>query len=553
MLALNNREINKSKIMRGPWTTFFLTILIFAAIMFSIEWIAGESIKFNLKYINGFLDIGMAFALMLIYNTTYYSFITTRKTKVLVYSLAFLGGAVMDLLSFILVVYSNIYDLANTLKLGLLVGNLNLFILFAILIWVETRVSEESIAGDSKRIYTLIPLVIPMIIILLTVYFNYSIHYSSLAYYVELIGIAISYMICLELIFLMLLSMRQYYSNHNENYIKMISAYIFYFNAILFGNFMGSYGQCTYFFTNLYQVVAAGILLKYTYRLYIGNPLKDIQQREEQVHVFAKNIETVIRKKTNEVNEINKQFLVELEYARSIQQSLLPPRKLVIKNTHFISEYFPCDKLSGDFYDIYKIDDETIGMYILDVSGHGISAALMTMFCNNYIRSTERLIMRFRGLKPHKNLANFFEEFNKMNFPDEMHMVVFFASYNMTTKVLTYCSGGMNCIPIVVSEDGSITYLDESEGFAICKLHGIYTPEYISSNIQLKPGDRVLFYTDGLVDKEKNQVFTQSELEQTLKEGVHLSLTQLNERLISKVYPYNSNLEDDITYFIMEI
>lgn len=161
--------------------------------------------------------------------------------------------------------------------------------------------------------------------------------------------------------------------------------------------------------------------------------------------------------------------------------------------------------------------------------------------------------MRFRGLKPHKNLANFFEEFNKMNFPDEMHMVVFFASYNMTTKKLTYCSGGMNCIPFVIGEDGSIRYLEDSEGFAICKLNDIFTPEYKSASVTLKSGERVIFYTDGLVDKEKNQVFNQNELEQVFRDAPRLNLKQINERLISRIYPYSTKLEDDITYFIMEV
>lgn len=76
-------------------------------------------------------------------------------------------------------------------------------------------------------------------------------------------------------------------------------------------------------------------------------------------------------------------------------------------------------------FDIYRLNEENIGMYVLDVSGHGVSAALMTMFCNNYIKSSEKLIMKYRGLKPHRNLKHFYDEFNKMNFPDEMYMVMF--------------------------------------------------------------------------------------------------------------------------------
>lgn len=553
MLEGKLQHLNHSSAMKGPLLTFIGSILLFLVILFSQDWLIRQALNVNLSAISGFFDISMAFGLILVYNTGYYTFVTTRKRKMLIHALAFQSAAIFDLISFIVLVFSQTVAVVDNLQLGNFLGNMNLFILFAFIIWAATERDETIATVKGNQYFVLMPAIVIVFFISFLALIDLAVKRMDSLNWIGPAGVGISYVVCLELIFLMILNMRLYYSDRNENHVRMISGYIFFLMAMLYNNFMSQYGQLATLFSCIFQVMGVAVLLKYTYKLYIGNPLKDILRREEQVHVFAKNIETVIRKKTNEVSEINKRFLLELEYAKSIQQSLLPPGRLVIKNTHFISEYFPCDKLSGDFYDIYKIDDENIGMYILDVSGHGISAALMTMFCNNYIRSTERLIMRFRGLKPHKNLANFFEEFNKMNFPDEMHMVVFFASYNMTTKKLTYCSGGMNCIPFVVSEDGSIAYLDDSEGFAICKLNGIYTPEYKSSSITLKTGDRVIFYTDGLVDQEKNQVFSQTELEQAFKEGHKLTLRQMNERVIARIYPNSTILEDDITYFIMEV
>lgn len=553
MIGIKEQRSNHVANMKAPMYTFLIGFAIFVFVFGAKEVLIHQVINVNFSLINGFLDIGMIICLMLIYNTTYYAFVVSKKMKVLALSIGFLGAGVFELLSFLMVVYSNYNKQIDLLQLGSMLGNLNLMILFAVIIWARTRIPEDAVAGDNKPMIIMTPILIGLMFLSFTFLMNLTFLRTESFYWVGPVELTLSFIVCLELVLLMVLSAQQYYGEHNVNYVSIISAYILLLISMLFANFLGQYGQMTRFFTNVFQVAGTGVLLKYSYRIYIGNPIRNIQQREDQVYLFAKNIERVIQKKTNEVNEINNRFLTELEYAKNIQQSLLPPNRLVMKNTHFISEYFPCDKLSGDFYDIYKIDDDNIGMYILDVSGHGISAALMTMFCNNYIRSTERLIMRFRGLKPHKNLANFFEEFNKMNFPDEMHMVIFFASYNQITKKLTYCSGGMNCIPFVVSEDGTIKYLEESEGFAICNLNGIYTPEYKSAVINLKSGDRVLFYTDGLVDREKNQVFDQDELEQVFKESARGSLRQLNEKLISKIYPQSGKLEDDITYFIMEV
>ena len=231
-------------------------------------------------------------------------------------------------------------------------------------------------------------------------------------------------------------------------------------------------------------------------------------EKGEVMIQYAKNKEKIDRRRKKESEDVNKQLGDEIENAKRSQQSLLPPRRFYYKNTLFVSEYIPCGSLSGDFYDIYQIDEDNIGMYVLDVSGHGISAALMTMFCNNYVKSTERLIKRYRGLKPHRNIQHFYDEFNKMSFPDEMHMVIFFASYNVKTRLLKYSNGGLKNFPILFKKDGQIKSLDQNIGFPICKMSDIYIPEYESTHIQLAVGDRAIFFTAGLIDESKNNIMT---------------------------------------------
>lgn len=143
---------------------------------------------------------------------------------------------------------------------------------------------------------------------------------------------------------------------------------------------------------------------------------------------------------------------------------------------------------------------------MLDVSGHGLSAALLTMFSNNYLKSTDKNLQLTRGLKPDRTLHYFYEQFNKLNFPDEMHMVVFYATLNLNTRTLTYCSAGLNCSPIRFKKNGKVEYLDKSEGFPICKLMDFIVPEFRSEKIKLEKGDR-LYFTDGLIDQEKNNTF----------------------------------------------
>ncbi len=275
-------------------------------------------------------------------------------------------------------------------------------------------------------------------------------------------------------------------------------------------------------------------------------------KKHSDSYEYNKKVENMVQDRTKEMKKEKDKFVDELEYARIIQQSLLPLRELTFDDISFSSAYFPCERLSGDFYDIYRIDENSIGMYVLDVSGHGISAALMTMFCNNFIKSPERIVKKYRGLKPHRNLSNFYEEFNKVNFPPEMYMVMMYASYNIKTRVLTYCSGGLNSEPIVIRKNGGIEYLDQSSGFPICRMEDVFVPEYESARIQLYKGDRVIFYTDGLVDDMHNGVLGLDDLKAILNMCRDEELTILNQQIQSQIIPIADTLSDDITYFIME-
>lgn len=304
---------------------------------------------------------------------------------------------------------------------------------------------------------------------------------------------------------------------------------------------------------HLFWITGAAI---YFYEINQSNiliPVKENKLMQNQFNLYAKNLKKIIDKKTVQVREINNRLIDELEYARIIQQSLLPDGKTTFRDVTLYSEYFPCERLSGDFFDLYRLDDDHIALYLLDVSGHGISAALLTMFSSNYLKSNDQNLMRYRGFKPERNLKHFYEQFNLMSFPDEMHMVLFYASLNLTTKVLTYCTGGMNCAPIRFSKTGHVDFLDDSTGFPICKLSDFITPEYKSEQITLEKGDRVLFYTDGLIDLEKNGVFDLDGLLDFYKNHSHLSTNDINDLIARKIAQVKNNLNDDITYILMEV
>ena len=150
MTGTKERHSNHVASMKAPMYTFLIGFAIFVFVFATKEVLVHQVINVNFSLINGFLDIGMIICLMLLYNTAYYAFVVSKKTKVFALTLGFLGAGVFELLSFLMMVYANYNKQVDLLQLSSMFGNLNLLMLFAVIIWARTRVSEDSTTSENK-------------------------------------------------------------------------------------------------------------------------------------------------------------------------------------------------------------------------------------------------------------------------------------------------------------------------------------------------------------------------------------------------------------------
>ncbi|MGB3366393.1 MAG: SpoIIE family protein phosphatase [Acidaminobacteraceae bacterium] len=523
-----------------------LVMFITASLGYADYYFKNEMINYTMS---AFFNVANIILIFLVFLASYHSYLAMKSTRYFVLSISFLFLGCLNVFMYIY----NLYGFMQSGSFGLV--HVNIYVLerliMALVIYVVAVMdSDKTTELSNKSLIFVLPIISLIFVMLIANLAVTIIPFDNLKFIVLRIEIGIG-LIYLVAFYKML---RIYILNKHQKVLIMTSSLAIFVvsQVVFFVNY--NFSIMDYILNSAFRMIALILVLE-SIMLYDANRgSTDIKTQENQLKLYADRLDVVIEKRTQKMQAETNQFISELEYAKLIQQSLLPQKKMHFKNgTIFLSEYFPCERLSGDFYDIYKIDEDNIAMYILDVSGHGISAALMTMFCNNYIKSTERLIKRYRGLKPHRNLKHFYDEFNKMNFPEEMHMVIFFASYNVVTKVLTYCSGGMNCEPIIFKKNGSFELLDKSVGFPICKLSEFFQPDFSSEKIVLEEGDKVIFYTDGLVDKLKNKIIDNEELIELFINNSSYSSKEINELLVSKINPYKDILDDDISYFIMEI
>ena len=234
------------------------------------------------------------------------------------------------------------------------------------------------------------------------------------------------------------------------------------------------------------------------------------------------------------------------EAGRCIQFQLLPEKTLSFEPFDFTHHIIPSLYLSGDFVDYFCINDNYVGFYIIDVSGHGAPSAFVTVLLKSLV---DQFINRFRGemdsiiLDPSILLKRLSTEI--LNAHLGKYLTMFYAVIDRKTDMMHYSIGGHFPNPII-AHDGQITFL-EGSGFPI----GVFDKaEYRTYTLQLPKNFNMVMFSDGVLE-----ILEQEELKD--KEEFLLSLIgddhQVSiESLLEKL---NLNdvreMPDDITFLLL--
>ncbi len=242
--------------------------------------------------------------------------------------------------------------------------------------------------------------------------------------------------------------------------------------------------------------------------------------------------------------EVAKKTQKELTDARIIQEGILPS-----KGNHsglcIDYKYIPSMFLSGDMFDVIKIDDDRVCLYIADVVGHGLSASLITMF----IRQTMRMLVTSEKLiYPDSLLSALIKRFGELNLEDDKYFTIFYGVYSKSKNELEYANAGHNAIPIKISKEGEVSLI-EGRGLPISLIFS--KGKYTESKIKLNVGDKILFYTDGITETRDyfNEFFGVERLMQVIRKNKRNLLDSIVNSVIS--YRWGSQ-EDDIAVLLVE-
>ena len=184
----------------------------------------------------------------------------------------------------------------------------------------------------------------------------------------------------------------------------------------------------------------------------------------------------------------------DLEAAAEIQKSLLPHHALDIPHIHSAWQFEPCDGVGGDIFQIHPIGDEDISVYVLDVCGHGVSAALVAVTVTQFLQGLHNR-MRLTGkiFTPEAVLDRLNNAFPLDRF--DCFFTIAYVSLNVKTGKLTYSNAGHEP-PLILKPDGTLDILAH---------HGTvigsgFDKAFDQETLILSPGERLILYTDGLTD-----------------------------------------------------
>lgn len=241
------------------------------------------------------------------------------------------------------------------------------------------------------------------------------------------------------------------------------------------------------------------VLARVRTHLALKQSVEQIRDLERSLSVRNRELETANARLVAAADQARR----ELDLAARVQLSLLPKSPPQVPGLKFAWAFKPCQQLAGDSLNICPFDDGRVGFYVLDVAGHGVSAALLAVAATRLLspRDPDSILVDpagdgvARGRTPSSpaDVASRLDQRFGWNPDTEQFLTIFYAVFDPATRQLTYVSAG-HPGAIRVGPDTSATVLDQG-GMPI-GLGGTYETQVTT----LRPGDRLYLYSDGLTE-----------------------------------------------------
>jgi len=248
-----------------------------------------------------------------------------------------------------------------------------------------------------------------------------------------------------------------------------------------------------------------------------------------------------LEKANKKLARLNLAITRELELASTLQKTLLPSNYNLNKNLKISAHFEPMGHVGGDFFDFVNLPRGRVGVFIADVSGHGVSSAFLAAMLKISFNTWAH-----RFVNPSKLLEKLNEEYCQVIMTGD-YVTAFYLIFDTVRKKLLYSGAGHPQVLLYVKSDDEIKYLP-SDGFFIGMFEG---SAYRYATEDFKSGCKCIVYTDGLIEaysRKLDEQFGIERLREVFFKNRKESIPELIRKIILEVKSFTGgdSQSDDI-------
>jgi sigma-B regulation protein RsbU (phosphoserine phosphatase) len=260
-----------------------------------------------------------------------------------------------------------------------------------------------------------------------------------------------------------------------------------------------------------------------------------LRRRDEMVHFYLHGLDE------------------EMRLAARLQEDFLPKELPQVGSVRFNALFRPCGYVSGDLYDVFRLDETHVGFYLADAMGHGVPSALLTLFLRTSLVSKEIFSRGYRLLTPAEALGRLNSALVAQSFSHTTFATAIYGMIDVSNLEISFAQAGHPRPMLIPGNDSEpIRELEMKSG----ALLGVFPNEtYQSSSITLSPGDRLLLHSDGIETVFRDEPENTQPWQAELIKRRHMETPALLAEFSARLDAQSGSLQpkDDLTVIAIDV